>query len=249
MQDGKTTFTTLERALAWSVHIFTATGIVFALLAIIAISNHNFIWAMYWLIIAFVIDGVDGTLARKFRTKEVLPYMEGKNIDFVIDFATYAIIPAYFFYEAFWLVDGVKYYVLPETEWVRFFAVSVLLLVSAVYYGKEPMVSKDMYFIGFPVMWNAVIYFVFFILKLDPWINFSLIMIFSILHFVPLKWAYPSQNKNNQKLNLIFGAVFLISNAFILFYFPDEPLWLRLVSGSYLPFILGYTLWVSFKKE
>ncbi len=247
-KDKNQSYTATQKALAWSVHIFTASGIIFALLAIIAIANHQFVESMYWLIIAFVVDGVDGTLARRFKAKEVLPFMEGKNIDFVIDFATYAIIPAYFMYEAFWVVDGEKYYVLPEAEWIRFSCVAILLLVSAVYYGKEPMVSEDMYFIGFPVMWNAVIYFLYFILKLEPWVNFLLIILFSILHFVPLKWAYPSQNKHHQKLNLLFGAIFLISNAGVLYYFPNEPLWLRIISGLYLPYILWHTVWISFKK-
>ncbi len=249
MQDEIHNYSTTEKALAWGVHLFTASGIVFALLAIIAVANHNFCWCMYWLIIAVIIDGVDGMLARKFKVKEVLPFMEGKNIDFVIDFATYAIIPGYFLYECFWMVDGVKYYVLPEPEWIRFSCVAVLLLVSAIYYGKEPMVSEDMYFIGFPVMWNAVAYFLFFIFRLDPWINFALIIFIAILHFVPLKYAYPSQNKKFQKINFLMVFIFLASNAGILYYYPDEPMWMRIISGLYLPFVIWQTVWISFKKK
>ncbi len=247
MQNGKKTYTFFEKACAWGVHLFTASGIIFAMLAILAIARHDFVWAMYWLIIAFIIDAVDGMLARKFRVLEVLPYMQGKNIDFVIDFSTYAIIPAYFLYEGFWMVNGEKSYLLPEPEWIRFFCIAILLLVSAVYYGKEPMVSEDMYFIGFPVMWNAVAYYLFFIVRLDPWINFILIMIFSILHFVPLKYAYPSQNKNYQFLNWTAAIIFLGSNAGILYYYPNEPMWMRIVSGLYLPFVCWQTMIASKK--
>ena len=92
--------TLLEKSLAWSVHIFTASGLWAGFMAILAINHHNWRSAMFWLLACLIIDGIDGTFARMFRVKEVLPYMDGKTIDYVIDFATYAIIPAYFFYES-----------------------------------------------------------------------------------------------------------------------------------------------------
>lgn len=248
MQNQKNTFSNFEKACAWGVHMFTASGIIFTLLAIIAIANHEFVLCMVWLMIAFVIDGVDGIMARKARVTEVLPYMEGKNIDFVIDFANYAIIPGYFLYEAFWVVNGEKVSVLPDIEWVRFSTIALLLMVSAVYYGKEPMVSEDMYFIGFPVMWNAVAYFMFFVVQPNPWVNVALIIMFSILHFVPWKYAYPSQNKRFQILNWTMGLIFILSNSYLLWIYPGVPLWLRIVSGSFLPYILWNTLWVSYKE-
>ncbi len=236
-----------QKIAAWSVHLFTASGIIFALLAIIAIAHHEFVDCMFYLVIAFIIDGVDGTLARKFKVKEVLPYMEGKNIDFVIDFATYAIIPAYFLYEAFWVIGGQNHHLLPENNTVKLITTSILLLVSAIYYGKEPMVSKDMYFIGFPVMWNAVAFYMFFVIRLDAWMNVLVIIIFAILHFIPLKWAYPSQNKRFKYLNLGVGTIFLITNGLIMFYYPNEPIYLRYISALTLPYFIWNTLWVSFR--
>ena len=117
-------------------------------MAILAINAKNWRAAMAWLLVTFLIDGIDGTFALKFKVAEVLPKMNGKTIDNIIDFATYAIIPAYFFYMAE-LVDPV--WNLPLTL--------LILFVSAIYYGKEGMVSKDYYFIGFPVMWNVVVFF------------------------------------------------------------------------------------------
>ena len=62
-----TTFSTQEKALAWSVHIFTATGILAVFMALLAVGAHDFRTAMFWLLAALLIDGVDGTLARRFR--------------------------------------------------------------------------------------------------------------------------------------------------------------------------------------
>jgi phosphatidylcholine synthase len=242
-------FTNKDKGIAWGVHLFTASGGVFALLAIIAIAKHDFVMSMVWLLVAFVVDGVDGMMARRFRVLEVLPQMKGKNIDFVIDFANYAIIPAYFLYEAFWTVDGEMVYLLPEAEWARLGIVALMVLVSAVYYGKEPMVSEDMYFIGFPVLWNAVAYYLFFVILLSPWVNFGVLALFAILHFVPLKYAYPSQNGYLRTLNWLVGLVFLLSNAAILYLYPEAPLWLRVVSGLSLAWQGWQTIHVSLIKK
>ncbi|MEM9820270.1 MAG: CDP-alcohol phosphatidyltransferase family protein, partial [Bacteroidota bacterium] len=82
-------FTVIEKSLAWSVHLFTASGLVAGFMAILAINHQNWREAMLWLVLCLVIDGLDGSLARVFKVGEVLPYMNGKTIDYVIDFATY----------------------------------------------------------------------------------------------------------------------------------------------------------------
>ena len=111
--------------------------------------------------------------------------MAGKTMDYVIDFATYAIIPAYLIYAA--KLHGT--YLVPEH--LRMTTAIIILLVSTLYYGKEGMVSNDLYFVGFPVMWNLVAYYLFFIFDASPMINFGLIIFFAILHFVPIKFPDP----------------------------------------------------------
>ena len=69
-------------------------------MAILAINEKDWRTAMFWLLACIIIDGIDGSFARICKVKEVLPFMDGKIMDYVIDFATYALIPAYFFYEA-----------------------------------------------------------------------------------------------------------------------------------------------------
>lgn len=43
-------------------------------------------------------DGLDGTLARKYEVKEMLPHFDGSVLDLVIDYLTYVFIPAIFIY-------------------------------------------------------------------------------------------------------------------------------------------------------
>ena len=77
-------FSPLEKTLAWSVHLFTASGLVAGFMAILAINEKEWRVAMLWLVACLVIDGVDGTFARLFKVKEVLPEIDGKIIDYVV---------------------------------------------------------------------------------------------------------------------------------------------------------------------
>lgn len=136
-----TTYSFPRKMAAWGVHVFTSLGMVAGLLAIVAISCGQFREATLWLVVGQLIDGFDGTLARWVQVGKVLPHISGKTIDMVIDFANYALIPAYFLY-----ASG-----LIGAPW-HGIAAGVILLASALYYGKDGMISEDYYFIGFPVM-------------------------------------------------------------------------------------------------
>lgn len=72
---------TKEKIFAWAVHLFTASGVVFAALALLAILDNQPQHCVLWLSVSLVIDGVDGTLARKFRVKNVLPQVDGAYTD------------------------------------------------------------------------------------------------------------------------------------------------------------------------
>ena len=209
----------IQKALAWTVHVFTASGLLAGFMAILSINNKDWRSAMIWLFIALVIDGIDGTFARMFKVKEVLPNMDGKTIDFVVDFATYAIIPAYFFYSANLVPDMWN---LPLTF--------LILIVSSVYYGKEGMVSEDMYFIGFPVLWNIVVFYMIFVFQSGEWINVAMIVFFSILHFVPIKYAYPSQASKYRKIKLFVTVISIIAMFIILYLYPERNLTLSIIA-------------------
>ena len=193
-------FTRVQKLLALSVHIFTASGVIAALMAIIAIGDQHYVKATLWLLLALFIDGIDGTFARLFKVKQILPNIDGKSIDYVIDFSTYAIIPGYFMYETFF----------PD-EFFRIFCLSLALLTSALYYGLSNMVSGDKYFVGFPVMWNLVAFYLYFVLPLSGWWNVFIILLLSIAHFFPLKFVYPSQTKLLMPLNIAVTAILMLT--------------------------------------
>ncbi len=226
------TYSPIQKALAWMVHIFTASGLIAGFMAILSINEKDWQTAMFWLFIALVIDGIDGTFARMFKVKEVLPQIDGKTIDFVVDFANYAIIPAYFFYVADLVPEAWN---LPCT--------SLILLVSALYYGKDGMVSKDNYFIGFPVLWNMVVFYLIFVFQASPFVNVLLVFAFSILHFIPIKFAYPSQASRFQKPTLLVSLIFFIILLSILYLYPEKNAILTVLAwlcGLYFGFLAIY---------
>ena len=203
-------FSPLQKTLAWLVHLFTASGIIAGFLAILAIADHQWQMAMFWLLVSQIIDGIDGSFARWCRVKEVLPYFDGKMLDSVIDFATYAIIPAFFLYESSMIAD----------EW-RLLAASAVLLTSAIYYGKSGMVSPDFHFVGFPVMWNLVVFYFFFVFDLGHTLNLLSIAAFCLLHFVPLKYPYPSRTEKFMYLTLGTTVLGLVSFVMLVFLYPE----------------------------
>ncbi|MFT6808718.1 MAG: phosphatidylcholine synthase [Saprospiraceae bacterium] len=198
-----------QKLSAWSVHVFTSLGLLAAFMALVSIDNDDWRTTFLWLVLCFIIDALDGSLARKFNVETVLPHMDGKSIDYVIDFAAYAIIPTFFFYKA----------EMASEIWM-FPTVAVMLLSSALYYGKKQMVADEQFFIGFPVLWNFVVYFQFFICHNIQWVNVASVFFFGILHFVPIRFAYPSRSRQFFISHLIISIIGLGAALAILWQYP-----------------------------
>lgn len=226
-----------RKALAWSVHLFTATGVLFAFLAILAVEQEDFVLAMWWLIVTLIIDGVDGTFARKLEVKKVIPHFDGNSIDHVIDFLTYAIIPAYFIY---------KSDILPLHEGWKLAGIAAILLSSTYYYGKTTYVTEDLHFEGFPVMWNAVAFFLYFLFGHYPWASLIIIFVIAVLHFLPWKYPYPSQTREFKKWNLLASFLIFIIGMLTLFLYPAVPLWLKIAAYVVMGYFWAMTIFKTF---
>ncbi len=207
----------MQKLAAWSVHVFTASGLLAAFMGLIAVTQGDYRLAMLWILVALVIDGIDGTFARMARVGEVLPNVSGKTIDYVIDFFSYAILPAYLFFDAMDLA-----------YWPRLICCFAMLLSAALYYGKEGMVSASgHHFVGFPVLWNMVVYLIVFVLPWLPgWAIVGLVLCFAIMHFLPILFAYPSRGGRWWILTLLATVAFIVSAVLNVWYYPDpSPFW------------------------
>ena len=100
------------------VHLFTSLGVVFGFLALVATLNHDIKTAFLWLGVALIVDGVDGSLARKYDVKANMPYIDGAVLDNIIDYFTYVIVPAFMVME----------FKMVSEEWVYFVVVTLSLI-------------------------------------------------------------------------------------------------------------------------
>lgn len=176
-------------------------------MAILAVQEGDLRIAMFWLIMALIVDGLDGTFARYFNVKEVLPGISGKNIDYVVDFLNYAIVPAFMFHEAMLVPHPWN---LPLTI--------IILLASALYYGRKTMVTQDHYFLGFPVLWNMVMFYYIFITNYKPMTYIVITLFLAVLHFVPIKVAYPSRNMRFKISTIAVFCIFLVTMLFAVYH-------------------------------
>ena len=75
----------LRRRLAgMAVHLDTASGSVLALLIVLAAFDGNVIMALWFGLVALVVDGTDGMLARGARVKETIPWFDGARLDDIV---------------------------------------------------------------------------------------------------------------------------------------------------------------------
>ena len=179
-----------DKIAAWAVHGFTASGAVLGFLAIISILNNDLIGAFLWLGLALLIDGLDGTLARKIGVSDKTPNIDGSVLDLVIDYLNYVIIPALMVYW-FQLVPNGWEIIIPA----GMFAVSLYT------FANINMKTEDNYFSGFPAVWNIVVLY-FYILGTSVWINIFVIVFLFILTFIPIKFVHPLRVKNLRNVTL-----------------------------------------------
>ena len=164
---------------ALSVHLFTATGAVFAMLAMLAAADAKWSLMFLWLIVAFFVDGVDGPLARKYDVKTNAARFDGVLLDLIIDYLTYVFIPAFALFKS-GLLPG----------WTGWIAIIIITSASAMYFCDGNMKTKDNSFHGFPGCWNMVV-IVLFALSPNFWFILALISLLAISMFLPVKFVHP----------------------------------------------------------
>ncbi|MBD1551388.1 phosphatidylcholine synthase [Pseudomonas typographi] len=216
---------------AWSAHAFTATGVFTALLATLALFEDKPQACLLWLGVALIVDGVDGTLARRINVREVLPHFDGSVLDLVIDYLTYVFIPALFIY---------KYIPLPEHTLLL--TTTVILVSSLFCFCNVNMKSSDNYFVGFPAAWNVVALCLY-ILTPAPWLTFVTVIGLAILTVSPMKFLHPFRVKRFMPFNIGVTFGWLLCSLWLIVIRPalePAPLLLWLACSAYFA---GICVW------
>jgi phosphatidylcholine synthase len=161
------------------VHLLTATGAVFSMLAMLAAIEAQWSLMFLWLLAALVVDGVDGPLARHYNVKKHWPTYDGALLDMIIDYLTYVFIPAFALF-ASGLLPG----------WTGWLAIIVITYASVLYFADTRMKTKDCSFAGFPASWNMVV-LVLFAAQPSFWLTLLTVMALAAAMFTNLRFIHP----------------------------------------------------------
>ena len=187
-----------ERARAFTVHIFTATGAALAFLALILATGGH--WAAMFLCLglALVVDGADGPIARAFDVQNVLPRWSGDTLDLVVDFTTYVFVPAYA------IAASV---LLPQILAIP--AGIVVVISGALYFSDREMKTKDNYFRGFPAVWNLAAFYLY-LLEPPEWAAAIAVAVLAGLSFTPIRFLHPLRVQHWRSFNIVLLAVWAV---------------------------------------
>jgi phosphatidylcholine synthase len=212
---------------ALSVHLFTATGAVFAMLAMLAAVDGKWPLMFLWLVVAFIVDGIDGPLARRYDVKTNAPQFDGVLLDLIIDYLTYVFIPAYALFQS-GLMAG----------WTGWVALLIITFSSVIYFADTRMKTKDYSFSGFPGCWNMVV-LVFFALEPNFWVMLSIVSGLALTMFLPLKFVHPVRTKRWRGLTLPMALAWTFFAGWAAWVAFDPQSWAHwglIVTSLYLTF-------------
>ena len=223
------------RVRAALVHLYTASGVLLALLAAMELCapSPDPRRVLLALAVAVVIDATDGTLARRWEVKRVLPAIDGRTIDDIVDYLTYTFVPLLLIWRMGWVPA-------PGALWI-----APALMASL--FGFANTGAKDEgggFFLGFPSYWNVVAFYAGFIQRLyGPGVNAAILLALALLTVLPVRFLYPNLAPRPWRVPVVAGAILWLG--FMLWLLPDYPgapaglVWLSLL---YPAFYVGLSL-------
>lgn len=177
------------RARAFLVHLYTASTVVILLLSTALLLNEQLTAALVVLLLAVGIDATDGMLARRFRVKEVVPEFDGRRMDDIIDYLSFVFLPVVFMLKAEMLLG-------PAVLWG-----ALPLIASAFGFARvDAKLDDEGFFLGFPSYWNILVAY-FYVLDTPSWFNTIVVVLLSVLVFVPTRYIYITRFRHHKLLN------------------------------------------------
>ncbi len=200
------------RLKALSVHLLTASGAVLSMFAMLAAVEEKWSLMFLWLVVALLVDGIDGPLARRWDTPRNWPTYDGVLMDLIVDYLTYVFIPAYALFKS-GMLDG----------WTGWFAIIVICYGSVIYFADTRMKTKDKSFSGFPACWNMVV-LVLFALDPNPTTILVVVSFLTVAMFLNLKFVHPTRTKRWREVTLPVSLAWVI--------FAAWAAWVDFAEGS-----------------
>jgi phosphatidylcholine synthase len=220
------------------VHVYTASGTVLAFLVVVAAFSGDAIRALWLGLAALIIDGSDGMLARRLRVKETIPQFDGARLDDIVDYITYVFAPVVLLWTSGFLPEGI---------WGQALA-ALPLLASSYQFCRVDAKTDDHYFLGFPSYWNVIAFYAV-VMQISTSTLATLLVVCSLLVFVPVKYIYPSRTLLARRTNLLLAAVWLVGYAVLLVQFPDPNPVVLAVSLGYVAYYILASVYLTLRSR
>ena len=208
---------------ALSVHLLTASGVVFGFWSLLMILEGEAAYSLWLLALAAAIDSIDGTLARKANVTLHTPHIDGALLDNLVDYITWVFLP---------VIWGYVFLNIP------FIVCSIVVLASLFGFSHTQSKTEDNFFRGFPSYWNLLILYLY-VFDTEAWLSSLILVLFALLVLAPVKLIYPSRTTVLKKTTLVLSIPFSIMVIAMLALLDETPLWIS--SGS-LYYPLYYTV-------
>ncbi|HPD91970.1 MAG: CDP-alcohol phosphatidyltransferase family protein [Rhodobacter sp.] len=224
---------------AYFVHMFTATGAVFSMLAMLAAADAKWSLMFLWLVVAFVVDGIDGPMARKYDVKHKAPIIDGVLLDLIIDYLTYVFIPAFALFQS-GLLPG----------WSGWVAIIVITFASVLYFADTRMKTADNSFSGFPGCWNMLAVVVF-ATRPEFWVLLGLIVVLSVTMFLRIKFVHPVRTRRWRTLTLPIALIWVAAATWAAWmdFAQPRPVTLALIASSIYLLAAGAVQQVLYRER
>ncbi len=192
---------------SWLIHAFTTVGVLCAFYSVVAAIDGNPESSLLWLVLAQIIDGIDGPLARKFMVKKHVPVLDGNVLDLVVDYVTCVFAPVIFISRFNLFPSGIGMVVC-----------SLILASSAIWFARKDIETRDMWFRGFPTGWNLVAT-VMWLFGLNPTVNMLVSVVLVILTITPqIKFFHILGSPQNRKATILLSGMMILSIGTMMIY-------------------------------
>ncbi len=221
--------------LGYGVHIFTASGAVWAFLTAVAIVHERYALAFLWMTTAVFVDSADGTLARWVRIKQTAPRIDGRRLDDIVDFLNYTFLPLILIWRAGWL---------PEPCWLW---TAIPLIASLMAFCNTTAKQDDEgFFVGFPSYWNVLAFYIALTYRqAGSYLVLGIVLALSLLSILPMRFVYPTKAPR-WRWFFVWGAVaWMLVVLSMLPMYPNVPRWLVGLSMVYPVLYVLLSVWLD----
>jgi phosphatidylcholine synthase len=225
---------------AWGVHLYTGIGAPLALVALVASGQGWYGIAFGCMALATFIDATDGQLARRVDVKHVLPQFDGARLDDIVDYLNYVVVPVVLAYQAS---------LVPQGLWGLAVASAPLIASGYGFAQAEAKTADDSAnysFTGFPSYWNIVVFYLY-CFQWPLWVNVTILLLLSVLVFVPIRYLYPSRSTVARNTTYILGGIWGVMMIVLMLQLPTPSPAFAIISLYFPIYYVGLSLYLHFR--